>query len=63
MARRLSLRLVALAYLGAILVVPVAIVVYRTFEPGLGEVWASITTPAAQHAFYLTVLVTAIAVP
>lgn len=63
MARRLTLRTIALVYLGAILAVPVAIVVYRTFEPGLGEVWASITTPAAQHAFYLTVLVTAIAVP
>jgi sulfate transport system permease protein len=63
MARRLSLRLVALAYLGAILAVPVALVVYKTFEPGLGSVWDSVTTPAAQHAFYLTVLVTAIAVP
>ncbi|HWT91423.1 MAG TPA: sulfate ABC transporter permease subunit CysW [Solirubrobacteraceae bacterium] len=63
MAKRLSLRLVALAYLGAILAVPVALVVYKTFEPGLGAVWESVTTPAAQHAFYLTVLVTAIAVP
>lgn len=63
MARRLSLRFVALAYLGAVLAVPVALVVYKTFEPGLGAVWDSITTPAAQHAFYLTVLVTAIAVP
>lgn len=63
MARRLSLRFVALAYLGAVLAVPVALVVYKTFEPGLGAVWDSISTPAAQHAFYLTVLVTAIAVP
>jgi sulfate/thiosulfate transport system permease protein len=59
---RLS-RLVAFGYLGAILVVPVALVVYKTFEPGLGAVWESITTPAAVHAFYLTVLVAAIAVP
>ena len=63
MARRLSLRFVALGYLGAILVVPVLVVIYKTFEPGLAEVWESITTPAAIHAFYLTVLVTAIAVP
>jgi sulfate/thiosulfate transport system permease protein len=62
-ARRLPLRLIALAYLGAVLVVPVAIVLVKTFEPGLGAVWASITTPAAVHAFYLTVLVAAIAVP
>jgi sulfate/thiosulfate transport system permease protein len=63
MARRLPLRLVALGYLAAILVVPVAVVLVKTFEPGLAAVWASVTTPAAIHAFYLTVLVTAIAVP
>jgi sulfate/thiosulfate transport system permease protein len=62
-ASRLSLRVVALGYLGAVLVVPVAIVLVKTFEPGLAAVWASITTPAAIHAFYLTVLVAAIAVP
>jgi sulfate/thiosulfate transport system permease protein len=56
-------RLVAFAYLGAILAVPVGLVLYRTFEPGLGAVWESVTTPAAVHAFYLTVLVAAIAVP
>jgi sulfate/thiosulfate transport system permease protein len=61
--RRLSLRVVALGYLGAVLVVPVVIVLVKTFEPGLAAVWASITTPAAVHAFYLTVLVAAIAVP
>ena len=60
---RISLRVAALAYLGAILAVPVGVVVFKTFEPGLGAVWASVTTPAAVHAFYLTVLVTVIAVP
>ena len=63
MASRLSLRVIALGYLAAVLAVPVGFVVYKTFEPGLGAVWASVTTPAAIHAFYLTVLVTAIAVP
>lgn len=63
MARSLGLRTLALGYLGAVLVVPVLVVLYRTFEPGLGAVWESITTPAAIHAFYLTVLVAAIAVP
>ena len=60
---RLPLRLVALAYLGALLVIPVGVVAYKTFEPGLGSVWDSITTPAAQHAFWLTIQVTLIAVP
>jgi sulfate/thiosulfate transport system permease protein len=63
MASRVALRLIALAYLGAILLVPVGVILYRTFEPGLGEVWTSITTPAAISAFWLTLTVTAIAVP
>jgi len=60
---RLSLRFVALAYLAAILLVPVGVIAYKTFEPGFASVWASITTPAAIHAFWLTLQVTAIAVP
>jgi len=63
MASRLTLRAVALAYLAAVLFVPVGVVLLRTFEPGLGAVWASVSTPAAIHALYLTVLVAAIAVP
>ncbi len=62
-ARRIGLRSVALGYLFALLFVPVGLVLYRSFEPGLGAVWASITTPAAIHAFWLTIFVTAIAVP
>ena len=60
---RLVLRFVALAYLAAILLVPVGVIAYKTFEPGLGHVIDSVTTPAAIHAFWLTVEVTAIAVP
>jgi sulfate transport system permease protein len=60
---RISLRVIALAYLGAILVVPVGYIAYKTFEPGLDSVWQSVTTPAAVHAFWLTVEVAAIAVP
>ena len=63
MIGRLSLRAVVLLYLGAVLLVPVGIVMYKTFQPGLGSVWDSITTPAAIHAFWLTVTVTLIAVP
>jgi sulfate/thiosulfate transport system permease protein len=56
-------RLLALGYLGAILAVPVGVVLWKTFEPGVGAVWDSVTTPAAIHAFWLTLEVTAIAVP
>jgi sulfate transport system permease protein len=60
---RLGMRVVALAYLALLLFVPVGLIFYRTFEHGLGAVWSSITTPAAIHAFQLTLEVTAIAVP
>jgi sulfate transport system permease protein len=60
---RLALRFVALAYLAALLLVPVGLVLGRTFEHGFGAVWRSITTPAAIHAFWLTIEVAAIAVP
>jgi sulfate transport system permease protein len=60
---RIGLRVLALAYLAALLLVPVGVVFYRTFEHGLGAVWASVTTPAAIHAFWLTVEIALIAVP
>ncbi len=60
---RLTLRIVALGYLAVLLVVPVAVVFYRTFENGLGAVWDSVTTPAAISAFWLTIEVALIAVP
>jgi sulfate transport system permease protein len=63
MTSRIGLRTVALGYLALLLLVPVGVVLYRTFEPGIGAVWDSITTPAAIHAFQLTLEVTAITVP
>jgi len=58
-----ALRTLALGYLAVVLMVPVGLVFWRTFEHGLAPVWASITTPAAVHAFWLTLEVTAIVVP
>jgi sulfate/thiosulfate transport system permease protein len=60
---RIALRVVALAYLAALLLIPVAVVFYRTFEHGVGAFWSSITTPAAVHAFWLTIEIALIAVP
>jgi sulfate transport system permease protein len=60
---RLGLRVVALLYLAALLAIPVGLVFYRTFEHGLGAVYDSVTTPAAIHAFWLTIEIAAIAVP
>ena len=36
---------------------------YRTFEHGLAPVWDAITAPNAQHAFWLSIEIVAIAVP
>jgi sulfate/thiosulfate transport system permease protein len=60
---RIGLRTVALAYLAVLLLVPVGVVFYKTFEHGLGAVFDSVTTPAAIHAFWLTIEVAVIAVP
>jgi sulfate transport system permease protein len=60
---RWPLRLVGLSYLLVVLAAPVGLVFYRAFEHGIGPAWDAVTTPAARHAFYLTVLIAAIAVP
>ncbi len=61
--RRIGLRTIALLYLALLLVIPVGLVMYRTFQHGVGTVIESVTTPAAVSAFWLTIEVTAIAVP
>jgi sulfate transport system permease protein len=61
--RTWPLRLVGLSYLLVILAAPVGLVFYRAFEHGVGPAWDAVTTPDAKHAFYLTVLIAAIAVP
>jgi sulfate transport system permease protein len=63
MSGKVALRTVALGYLAALLVVPVGMVFYRAFEKGIGPAWDAVTTPPAQHAFFLTILIAAIAVP
>jgi sulfate/thiosulfate transport system permease protein len=63
MASRIALRSVAIVYLSALLLGPLTIVGYRTFEHGIGPAIDAVTTPEALHAFWLTLLIAAIAVP
>ena len=63
MIARLALRFGVLAYIGAILLVPVGLVFWRTFEHGIHPAWAAVTTPDARHAFWLTLEIAAIVVP
>jgi sulfate transport system permease protein len=60
---RLGLRFVGLGYLALLLLIPVVMIFIRTFEDGIGQAWESVTTPEAIHAFYLTFVMVAIAVP
>lgn len=60
---RISLRTVALAYLLILLVLPLVIILLRTFERGIGAFIDSITTPAAISAFQLSMLIVLIVVP
>jgi sulfate transport system permease protein len=60
---RLALRGIAVFYLLAILVGPLAIVFWRTFENGFDAAWDALSSPETVHAFKLTLIITAIAVP
>jgi sulfate/thiosulfate transport system permease protein len=62
-ASRLTLRSLALAYLGILLAAPVGLIFYRTFEHGFSEPFNAVTTPEAIDALQLTLLTVAIAVP
>lgn len=63
MAARFALRGAALGYLVLLLVLPVGMVFWRTFEDGLGPVWDAATSPPFLHALWLTTLIALIAVP
>jgi sulfate/thiosulfate transport system permease protein len=63
MTGRYVVRIAALGYLAALLVVPVGFVFWRTFEHGFGPAWDSVTTPDALHALRLTLEIAAVTVP
>ena len=60
---RLTMRAIVLLYLGLLLLAPVGLIFYRTFEHGLSPVIDTITTHDFTHALYLSLLTVAIAVP
>ena len=60
---RMTLRTVALGYLFALVAVPIGVILWRTFSPGLRVFIDSVSTPAAQSALNLSLLIVAIVVP
>jgi sulfate/thiosulfate transport system permease protein len=63
MSSKYALRFLALGYLALLLGIPVALVFVNAFQDGIGPAWDAVTTPEAQHAFYLTLVMVAVAVP
>jgi sulfate/thiosulfate transport system permease protein len=63
MIARLTLRVVALGYLGLLLIAPVAMILWHTFQDGFGPFWTAITQPDALHALRLTIEIALITVP
>ena len=63
MRARYGLRFAALGYLTLLLVLPVGLVFFRTFQNGLGPFWNALTDPDFLHALWLTLLIALIAVP
>jgi sulfate transport system permease protein len=59
---RLGLRSIAFGYLAVILVGPLVIVFWRTLQDA-SAAWDALATPDTIHAFKLTLIITAIAVP
>src|ERR1700747_941607 len=60
---RYLIRYVALAYVLVLLVVPVTVILWRTFQPGFDQFFDWVSPPAAQSALNLSLLVVAIVVP
>jgi len=60
---KLALRITALTYIGALVLVPLGMIFYRTFEHGFAAFWETVTTPAAISAISLSLIIVAIVVP
>ena len=61
--RRYLPRSIALFYLLAILIGPLAMVFWRAFDQGAAHIWDVLTASDTLHAFKLTLIIAAIAVP
>jgi sulfate transport system permease protein len=56
-ATSVGLRTAAIAYVGILVLLPLALLVYRTFQPGLTEFFNALSDPYAVHAFQVTAVV------
>ena len=63
MKAKYALRGIALGYLALLVALPVGLLLWRTFEGGIGPVWEAVTAPAFTNALWLTLVIAAITVP
>jgi len=61
--RRYGLRAVVFGYLAFVLLAPLVMIFYRAFQSGLSPVWQTLSDPNTVHAFQVTLIAAAIAVP
>jgi sulfate transport system permease protein len=57
-----GLRTLAMLYVGILVLVPVVVIIWRTFQPGLDTFWNALSTTQTIHAFKLTAIIAGIAV-
>jgi sulfate transport system permease protein len=50
-------RIVVVVFIGILVLLPVGLLAYRTFQPGLGEFFDALSDPATVHAFKVTAIV------
>lgn len=62
-ASRWGLRFLGLGYLTMLLLIPLVMIFYKTFEEGIGPPLDAITSPDGLHALKLSLLMVVIAVP
>jgi sulfate transport system permease protein len=58
-----GIRVFSLGYLAIILVAPVSLIFWRSFEHGFHPFWVAVSNPFAVHALKLTLEITVIVVP
>jgi sulfate transport system permease protein len=60
---RWGLRVIGLGYLTLLLLIPLVMIFFKTFEDGLAPPWEAITSPDGLHALKLSLITVVIAVP
>jgi sulfate transport system permease protein len=60
---RWGLRFLGIGYLAVLLIAPLVLIFFKTFEDGLAPPWEAITSSDGLHALKLTLITVAIAVP